>query len=73
MITFAGLPIKVTDAVFADHLKVERTAIFIGRDVYPMFAVWARNPKAPDLISEIVRESLRTKRSVQVTELLRRG
>lgn len=67
MITFAGLPVKVTDAVFPDHLKVERTAIFVGRSVFPLFHAWARDPKGPDLLSAMIRESLRTRRSVRVS------
>lgn len=66
MIVFAGLPVKITDAVFADHIKVERTAIFVGRAAFAAFHAWARNPKTPDTISGPFHKSLRTKRSVRM-------
>lgn len=72
MIVFAGLPVKITDAVFADHIKVERTALFCGRDAYATICAWHRCPGMIDLVTGPFRESLATKRSVRV-ELIKQG
>lgn len=66
MIVFCGLPVKITDAVFPDHLKVERTAIFVGRAAFAAFHQWARDPKAPDVVTAAFLESERTGRSVAI-------
>ena len=67
MIVFAGFPVIVTDAVFADHLKVERNAIFCGKAAYATFSTWARNLKAPsEDLRAAVRASILTHRSVSV-------
>ena len=66
-IMFAGFPIKLTDAVFTDHIKVEGAGIFCGHRAFAAFHTWARNPRAPDdALMNAFQEAVRTKRSVRI-------
>ncbi len=66
MIIFAGFPLKLTDAVFPDHIKVEGAGIFCGHAAFAAFHAWARNPRAPDdALMDAFQEALRSNRSVK--------
>ena len=68
MILFCGLPVRISDAVYSDHLKVERDAIYCGLEAFHAFAAVIRNPKAIDRVSGPFDESVRTNRSVKVPD-----
>lgn len=70
MITyFAGLRVVVTDAVYSDHLMVQRGALFCGREAFATIAACDRNPGINEFVLRPLRKSAATKRSVQVERL----
>ena len=71
MMQFAGLPVKLTDAVFPDHVKVERGGIFCGPKAYAEFMAYFRNTAGHEGVVDAYRKSLHTGKSVKVMESLK--
>lgn len=67
MMYFCGQRIVCSDAVFDDHIKVERSGIFCGRKVWPLFMKYSRNPSwLANELFEAYSASLKAGNSVQV-------